>query len=250
MAPISQRTRSLADRLEGAEGYDLEVASARWVVPWLREVVLTGPLGALAPAPGQDLMVAVGADEEWLRWRRYTLAGYDAAARTATLWVSTHSKGPGARWAATASPGDRVEAIGPRGKVRVEPVASRHVFVVDDAGIAAMRAMCAALPRGSDAVCLVVATPLDGAGPAARYFDDHDDLLDAIPEAAVGSHGAEAPHAYVFCELSLMRRVVARLAEAGLEASGLDAKPYWRADRPNEAHGEPDKSTPIGAPAR
>jgi len=252
MAPLSQRTRDLAARLEGADGYDLEVASARWVAPWLRELVLSGPLGALGAVPGQDLMVAVGADEEWLRWRRYTIAGFDADARRATLWVSTHSMGPGARWAAAAVPGDRVEAIGPRGKVRVDPRAAHHLFAVDDAGVAAMRAMAAAVPEGATASSLALAAPLDDAGAAtAGWFDDVAGLLDAIPGALAGARGdGRAVHAYVFCELGLMRRVVARLAEEGLGADDVDAKPYWRADRPNEAHGEPDKSTPLGEPAR
>jgi len=249
MAPPSQRTLALAARLEGAEGYDLVVADARWVAPWLRELVLSGPLADMGPLAGQDLMVAVGDDELQARWRRYTIESFDAAAGTATLWVSTRSRGPGARWAAAAHEGDRVEVIGPRGKVRLDDAASHHVFVVDDAGIAAMRAMATARPAATTATCLVAAHPrIEGADGAEQWFEDHDALLGALGAALGAARGAA--HAYVLCELGLMRAVAARLGAEGLGADQLDAKPYWRADRANEDHGEPDKATPIGEPAR
>src|SRR5580692_360535 len=55
--------------------------------------------------------------------RRYTVRSFDPALQTVTIDVSLHGAGPGTDWIAAARPGDRIDAIGPRGKVTVRPEA-------------------------------------------------------------------------------------------------------------------------------
>jgi NADPH-dependent ferric siderophore reductase len=247
----------LAQRL-GVTALDLTVVESSRRAPSLQRVVLAGPrLAGLEHTPGQDLMlsIAVGALESLgVVRRRYTIRALDAIAGTVTLDVVLHGDGPGATWAATARPGDRVAAVGPRGKVVLDPDAAWHLFVGDDSFAPAALSMAEAAP--ADATLLLV---LDVAGPddepqhaiAAPDTqvvwvhrdggapEDATRLLDALGrlELPVGTG-----HAYVGAEMGVVREVSAALRARGLADDRISGKPYWRHGVANAPHGEPDRS--------
>ena len=92
---------------------------------------------------------------------------WDAAHGTVHLWVTTTSDGPGAAWALTARLGDRVDAVGPRGKIALHPDATEHLFVIDDSGLAAMCAMAESVPPGSSVHAVLALEHATGAVPGA-----------------------------------------------------------------------------------
>ena len=78
--------------------------------------------------------------------------------RRLTLDVVLHGDGPGERWIRSAQPGDRIEGIGPRGKVFPSPAADWHLFMGDESALPAMLAMTESLPGDSEAT-LVIEVP-------------------------------------------------------------------------------------------
>ena len=62
-----------------------------------------------------------------------------------------HGDGPGERWVRSARPGDRIEGIGPRGKVFPSMSADWHLFMGDEAAMPAILAMTESLPGDADA---------------------------------------------------------------------------------------------------
>jgi NADPH-dependent ferric siderophore reductase len=186
--------------------------------------------------------------------RRYTIRSFDPATATLDLDVVLHGDGPGAAWARTASAGDRIEAIGPRGKVTVDAEADWHLFVGDDAALPATLAMAGSLDTPARAI---VVLEVDGADSEqeARAADGqaipvqwlHRGEADpASPDNLVRALGAlDLPpgrgHAYLAGELKVVAELRATLVARGLEAAQISAKPYWRAGVANAAHGEPER---------
>src|SRR6266576_998352 len=77
---------------------------------------------------------------------RLTTPQLDEAARLLTLDIVLHGDGPGERWVRSARAGDRIEGIGPRGKITTSPAAGWHLFIGDESALPAMFAMTEALP--------------------------------------------------------------------------------------------------------
>jgi NADPH-dependent ferric siderophore reductase len=255
MSPTSEHVARVAARLDGVVALDLSLAGADDVVEGLRELRLGGDLTGFAPWPGQDVMVSVPPGISTARFRRYTVRRSDGGAGVVVLWVTTTTDGPGSTWATTMAVGDRVEAVGPRGKVALDASASSHLFVVDESGLAAACAMAEALVAPAT-VQLVVAAHADSVpgavGPQVADgvtvalhpapMDDLDELCAVVARATAALRLADAA-AYVFGELHLTRRVAAALTSLGLDSARVAVKPYWRDDRANEANGEPDRAT-------
>jgi len=65
-----------------------------------------------------------------------------------TLDIVLHGDGPGERWVRSARPGDKIEGIGPRGKITTSAAADWHLFIGDESALPAMFAMTEALPPG------------------------------------------------------------------------------------------------------
>jgi NADPH-dependent ferric siderophore reductase len=252
MVPPSAHAQSILDRLDDVVALDLEVTGASWIAPELRELVLHSDLSGFHPWAGQDLMLSVTDTSGRSRWRRYTVVG--VTGDELTLWVTTSSRGPGAAWANVAQPGDRIEAVGPRGKIALNDAASHHVFVVDEAGLAAAHAMAGAVVRGR---VHVVAPELDDArlAPTARKGVELSSSrlpsasatscdIEALREEltrVVGTNGVGSIAGYAFGELHLTREIEGVFLELGLSPAQLAVKAYWRADRANEDRGEPDR---------
>jgi len=191
----------------------------------------------------------------WFR-RRYTIRSLDRAASSVQIDMVMHGDGPAAAWAASVQPGDRIEAIGPRGKITVDPAAAWHLFAGDDSAIPASLAMAESLSDPEQAVVVLeVDGPADeqhahaadgrpipvrwvhraGADPASGAG-----LVDAL--RTVGLPTAGRGHAYLAGELGVVAQLRSALLARGMVAEEISAKPYWRAGRANAAHGEPERT--------
>ncbi|MDA8290791.1 MAG: siderophore-interacting protein [Actinomycetota bacterium] len=239
-------------------------------VRWVLEVVEIGPLtpgvtrvrarahspddgpGQLLHAPGQDVTVALPGRDGTVVKRRYTIASYDAASGLLDLAVVAHGDGPGARWLGSAEPGARVDAVGPRGKVTLVSGVSTHLFVGDEASLAAVTRLVAAIRPGGRAV--VVADVEDdrelrplavgpGVGLAAHWLEragapaeSPDRVLAALESIELDESDV---HAYVLGEAHVVAAAHGALASR-LGPHCVSAKAYWRVGRANAERGEPD----------
>jgi NADPH-dependent ferric siderophore reductase len=141
--PFAQLSGSLA----GTRKLHLEVTQTRELTPHMQRLSLTAPeLDGFTCQPGQDIMLLVAADGPRPVRRRYTIRQLDAEGQLLTIDVVLHGDGPGERWIHAARPGDRIEGIGPRGKIFPSPEADWHLFMGDEAAMPAILAMAEALP--------------------------------------------------------------------------------------------------------
>jgi NADPH-dependent ferric siderophore reductase len=242
--------------LADAALWPLEVTAADSLTPSFRRVVLTAPgIEGLRYQPGQDLMLRVPLGGDRVVNRRYTVRSFDPALQTVTIDVSLHGAGPGTDWIAAARPGDRIDAIGPRGKVTVRAEAEWHLFVADETGLPGALAMLESLPGGSTASAILeVDTAADEqplVSPRVDAVDLHWLHRDArsvpgdpgplLAAAAAVGLPAGIGHAYVAAEAGVVRAVTKALHERGLGPEQISGKAYWRRGLPNAEHGEPTK---------
>lgn len=243
----------LAGPLAGTRRLSFEVVAAEQISPNVRQITLTAPeLEGFTYAPGQDVMLLVAAQGDRPVRRRYTIRSLDRADFRLSVHVVLHGDGPGERWVRAASPGDRIEGIGPRGKITTSPSADWHLFIGDESAMAAIFAMTESLPGDADAT-LVVEVP----GPA-----DEQELLAPARTRLSWLHrlggragdpalltaeavAVELPpgdgRAYVFGEAKVVLALKQVLADRGMREDQIAAKAYWGRGRANAGHGEPAK---------
>ena len=112
--PFAQLTGPLASTTR----LDFEVVDSARLTPHMQRLRLTAPqLDGFGYLPGQDVMLLVAAEGNRPVRRRYTIRQLDVAERLLTLDIVLHGDGPGERWARSARSGDKIEGIGPRGKI-------------------------------------------------------------------------------------------------------------------------------------
>jgi NADPH-dependent ferric siderophore reductase len=240
--------------LADASLWDLEVIEVSALSPGFRRMVVTAPgLEGLRCTAGQDLMFRVPRGDGAVTNRRYTIRRFDASRAQAVVDVSLHGAGPGTDWVRQARVGDRIDAIGPRGKITPVPEADWHVFVADDTGVPGALAMIEALPPTSTiSAVFEVDTPEDEQDPdvpprpqlAVRWL--HRDGRSA-PGDAAPLHDALAAldlpagdgHAYIAAETAVVRDLQELATQRGLRSEQISAKAYWRRGLPNADHGEP-----------
>jgi NADPH-dependent ferric siderophore reductase len=251
--PGRRENEALAERL-GVLALSLRVERAVDLTPSCRRVEVAGDdLAAMDPLAGQDLMIFLDGAGNRVRRRRYTIRHFDRGELRVDLDIALHGDGPGMRWAAAAEPGQRVEAIGPRGKVSLDPGADWHLFVGDDSFAPAALVMAEAVP--SDGL-VVLALEIDGPGHeqpdeiaaavlgprwverGARPPGDPTGLLEAIAETPLPPGRG---HAYVGGEHALVNRVRDALVAKGMEPEAVSHKPYWRLGQQNRDNGEPER---------
>ena len=253
--PASLATSALLRRLGDASLWDLQVTDNLTISPSMRRIRCTAPdLSELAYVPGQDLMFAVPASDGTSYRRRYTIRSVDRLRSSVDIDIVLHGDGPGSAWAAGARPGDRIEAIGPRGKVTVVADAEWHLFAGDDSALPASLAMAESLPASDRAIVVLevdgaaheqVARGADGRAIEVRWLhregaapEASANLVDALSELA---WPAGRGHGYLAGELGVVADMRAALLGRGLAPQQISAKPYWRAGVANAAHGEPDR---------
>jgi NADPH-dependent ferric siderophore reductase len=244
--------------LADAALWHLQVAETGPLTPSIRRIVVTAPgIEGLRYAPGQDLMLRVPLPAGRVVNRRYTIRAFNPGEGTVTVDVSLHGAGPGTDWVRAAQIGDRIDAIGPRGKITVYPDADWHFFVVDETGLPGALAMIESLPTASVAMAVLeVDGPADEQGPASHQAG-HVDLQWLhrggrwSPGEASAVHDAVAAvdlpggtgHVYVATEAGVVREISRVLTARGLRPDQISAKAYWRRGLPNAEHGEPTGDT-------
>lgn len=248
--PFAQLTGPLA----GTRKLHFEVASTVSLTPHMQRLELTAPeLEGFAYVPGQDVMVLVAADGRTPVRRRYTIRYFDQAARILTVDVVRHGDGPGERWVRSARPGDRIEGIGPRGKIFPNPAADWHLFMGDEAALPAILAMTESLPGDADAtLVLEIPEPADEqevlAAARTRVSWLHRLHRSAGDPAALAAEAAEVElppgsgHAYLLGEAKVVLAMREALASRGLPQDQMSPKAYWGRGRANAGHGEPARN--------
>lgn len=246
--PLAQLTGPLA----GTTRMQLQVVESRPLTPRMQRLVLTAPeLAGLEHRPGQDIMLMVATEGNRPVRRRYTIRALDHGQLLLTLDVVRHAGGPGERWVAAARPGERIEGIGPRGKIFLAE-ADWHLFAGDESALPAFFAMTGALPAGSRAIVI-----LEVPGPAdeqelttaaavdltwlhrlGRPAGDPSALVAAVTGTALPAGDG---HAYLAGESRVVLALREALAARGLAPEQISPKAYWGLGKANAAHGEPGR---------
>jgi NADPH-dependent ferric siderophore reductase len=245
--PFSQLTGSLA----GTRRLQFTVTGAAQLTPHMRRIELTAPeLDGFSYAPGQDVMLLVAAEGTRPVRRRYTIRHLDPGRRLLTLDVVLHGDGPGERWIRAAAAGDRVEGIGPRGKITTAPAADWHLFMGDESALPAIFSMTESLP-GDSVVTVVIEVPdaddeQELSAPArSRLTWLHRLSGPAGEAAALTAEAAEVElppgkgHAYLLGEAKVVLALREVLSARGLAPEQMSPKAYWGRGRANAGHGEP-----------
>jgi NADPH-dependent ferric siderophore reductase len=248
--PFAQLTGSLAD----TRRLHFEVADSVRLSPHIQRMQLTAPeLEDFGYAPGQDVMLLVAANGNKPVRRRYTVRYLDRAERRLTLDIVLHGDGPGERWVRSAKPGDRIEGIGPRGKITPSPAADWHLFMGDEAAMPAILAMTESLPGDADAtIVLEIPGPEDEqellAAARTRLSWIHRLSTPAGDPSRLAAEAAEVElppgngHAYLLGEAKVALRLREILADRGLAQEQMSPKAYWGRGRANAEHGEPARN--------
>ena len=243
--PLTPRLLSIP----GVRGLELQVAEASDLGPRMRRIRLTGAdLAGFTYEPGQDVMLVMSGGERPLS-RRYTIRGFDPAARTLELNIVAHGvHGPGATWACATQPGDRVNGVGPRGKIFLNRSADWHLFIGDESAAPGALHMLEALDSEIPAQAfLEVSTPEDELTTATShevtwlYRGDTPAIASTMLVDAITT--AELPegrgHVYIAGEVQIVNAVVGAALARGLQADQLSPKAYWGRGKANENNGEP-----------
>lgn len=229
---------------------ELTVSAVRPLTPTLVRVELEGDgLRGLEAEAGQDLMLTASTTSPVQR-RRWTMRDLDPAAGTVALDVVVHPDVEGVSTLHLASPGDVVEAIGPRGKVHLVPDARVHHFLGDLSFLPAAYAMAEAVAAPAGAVVTLTAAaddrlPLTAAAcPGGTTWvdpagDDAATGLALLAASGLGSH-EDGVVAYVGGEMTIASTIRSALVkDHGWPREALFPKPYWRRGTANARHGEP-----------
>ena len=239
--------------LAGASLWQLEVVSARMLTPRMRRVEFTGPrLDELTYQPGQDLMLRIPSGAATIN-RRYTIRSVDRERGVVTIDAVVHGEGRGSQWFAAAAPGDRIDAIGPRGRIVVVDDVAWHLFAGDESALPGMLAMSESVPAGRRTIVLAeVADDLEQQSVPGVMIEIHwlhrgqvepgssTVLADAIAQLPLIEGPGRVYLAGESTSVAAMRRV---LIERGVPAESISAKPYWSRGRANAAHGEPERTS-------
>jgi NADPH-dependent ferric siderophore reductase len=242
--PITPRIASIA----GVQPLELETVETADLGPRMRRIRLGGAaLEGFTYQPGQDVMLVLSGGERPL-CRRYTIRGYDSAARTLEFNIVAHGvHGPGAGWAASTQVGDRINGVGPRGKIFVDADAEWHLFLGDESAAPGSLHMLEALPDGVPGQAILeVSTPEDelpspADGVTWLYRGDvpaisSSMLLDAMTSAELPEGRGRV---YIAGEVRVVNAIVKAALARGLEPAQLSPKAYWGRGKSNELNGEP-----------
>ncbi len=263
MNSVSSTTRDrfafpLPDRLlsiPGVRPLELEVVEATDLGPHMRRIRLAGRgLEEFSYQPGQDIMLVLGGGDRQLS-RRYTIRGFDPASAVLELNVVAHGvHGPGAEWAASTQPGDRVNGVGPRGKIFLDKSADWHLFLGDESAAPGYLHMLEALPADVPGQAyLEVPTPEDELPTSTTQTVewlyrgdtraiDSTMLVDTMTAIELPDGRG---HVYIAGEVKIVNAVLHAALAHGLAPDQLSPKAYWGRGKANESNGEPKERPEI-----
>jgi NADPH-dependent ferric siderophore reductase len=251
LATLDDPFAQLSGPLASTTRLDFRVLESARLTPHMQRLRLTAPeLDGFGYLPGQDVMLLVAAEGNRPVRRRYTIRELDAAARLLTLDIVLHGDGPGERWVRSAQPGDRIEGIGPRGKITTSAAADWHLFLGDESALPAMFVMTEALPPGSLATLVLEIPEERDEQELSSAATTHISWLHRLggpagDPALLAAEAAEVElppgrgHAYLFGEAKVVSRLRDILADRGLAQDQMSPKAYWGRGRANASHGEP-----------
>jgi NADPH-dependent ferric siderophore reductase len=239
--------------IPGVQPLELEVVEVGDLGRSMRRIRLTGAaLANFEYRVGQDVMLVLGGTPDRPLSRRYSIRSLDRQTRLLELNIVVHGvEGPGARWAAGTQVGDRVDGVGPRGKVFLDPDADWHLFLGDESAAPASLNMLEALPETVPGVAyLEVASHADelptGASGAhtVRWLQRGDTPATASTLLVEAITTAELPagrgHVYIAGEVQVVADVQRAALARGLAPDQVYGKAYWGRGRANADRGEPD----------
>jgi NADPH-dependent ferric siderophore reductase len=202
----------------------------------MRRISFSAPdLADLDWTPGQDLVLNLPNAPR----RHYTIRQIKDGLLDIDFVL--HGHGAAAGWARDALPGDRIEAMGPRGRTRLAASADWHLFLGDETSLPGIFAMLEALPAGAKAFAFVeVETlaerqPLRSAADVALDWAVRDcpaqpnDLLLGRLKGFTPPPGDG--QAYVIGETSGVRAERQWLIASGWPRERITAEGYWRPGR-------------------
>jgi NADPH-dependent ferric siderophore reductase len=185
--------------------------------------------------------------------RRYTIRGYDPERRRLELNIVAHGvDGLGARWAANAQLGDRVNGVGPRGKIFLNPDADWHLFLGDETAGPATLAMIESLPPDVPAFGYLEVTDPDDQLPHRASGQHQVTWLHRGSKPAIDStllaeaFAAQAlppgrGQLYINGEVQLVSALKRAALERGLAPEQVSFKAYWGRGKANAGNGEPEQ---------
>jgi NADPH-dependent ferric siderophore reductase len=207
-----------------------------------RVTVRAETMTGVAIRPAQDVELLLREESGRRVKRRYTIRHARADSGELDLDVLLHGDGPGARWGATAEPGDTVEFQGPRGKLELRP-GPWHLLVGDESALPAIAAICAALPETEQAMAVIEVRDASDELPVdadTRWVHRRDErpgsaelLVAALDDVAVPA-GARA---YLMGETRAMVALRAVLEYSGIEHDAIFVNGYWNVGRPDRLAG-------------
>jgi NADPH-dependent ferric siderophore reductase len=242
--PLTQRLVSIP----GVRPLELEVVEVAELGGHMRRIRLGGnALQDFTYQPGQDVMLVLSGGERPLS-RRYTIRGFDQASKTLELNVVAHGvHGPGAEWASQTQTGDRINGVGPRGKIFADIEADWHLFLGDESAAPASLHMLESLPAGVPGQALLeVPSAADELLTSAErvtwlYRGDVPAIRSTLLVEAMTA--AELPegrgHVYIAGEVQIVSAVLKAALARGLPIEQLSPKAYWGRGKANENNGEP-----------
>jgi NADPH-dependent ferric siderophore reductase len=154
-AQRGQRGQRALDSLLDLFFLRAQVTGVEQIAARTRLIRVSGPaLQGLAWTVGQQVRVAVGASHGTQSLaaitrdglRTYSIWSYDGTVMELCVFDHEGTDGPGARWAAALSVGDRVVFSKPKGDFTLSASAPYHVFVGEETASVAFGAMLRVLP--------------------------------------------------------------------------------------------------------
>ncbi|MBV9577237.1 MAG: siderophore-interacting protein [Chloroflexi bacterium] len=244
--PLTPRLVSIP----GVRPLELEVVDVADLGAHMRRIRLVGKgLEDFAYQPGQDVMLVLSGGERPLS-RRYTIRGFDPGSKTLELNIVAHGvRGPGASWASQTQPGDRINGVGPRGKIFIDadPDADWHLFLGDESAAPGSLHMLESLPVGRlgqaylEVPSAADELPTTADGVTWLYRGDVPAINSTMLVDAMTT--LELPegrgHVYIAGEVQIVSAVLRVALARGLSADQVSPKAYWGRGKANENNGEP-----------
>jgi len=185
--------------------------------------------------------------DQWHRQRTYTVRAADPAEGTITIDFVTHgAQGVAGPWAEAATPGDRVQLIGPGGAYAPDPGADWHLMAGDEAVIPAISASLERVPAGRPVFVVLevedererqeLSTPgdlrLTWIHREGVPHTDEPRVLNAVRALDLPAGRGQA---FVHGEAGMVREVRRHLVlERGMDVLDLSATGYWKYRRTEE----------------
>lgn len=219
------------------------VVSAEQLTPRMRRVTVQAEaMRGIELRPAQDVELHLRTEDGRRVKRRYTIRHARPESGELDLDVVLHGSGPGARWGATAAPGDELSFQGPRGKLELRS-ARCHLLIGDESALPAIAAICEALPDAEPATALIEVQDASDELPvrADTHWVQRGNTApggaDLLTEALADIDPIENTHAYLLGETRAMVALRALLETRGVAHEAIFVKGYWNLGRPDRLAG-------------